>query len=250
MVVLPGVLLTAEAQKPRPFPVALARLSVSFDDTTGEFRFVRIAYRNREDEEFRVGMQSDYYIKTTNTGKETVLHQEFGDRALFLTDFEARQLHEVSKTLIETLEKFEQALSNKEWDKCQYLDAYLPRFLKGFWYLYNAARCDMEQMPQHALPADSLYDISMNSKKSIARILIWRQEVDHVTKLRIVSKELIYQTKIWQKKELTNKKRNKEVRYGEKFEMAFELFVRFYFNLKPPPEYLLKKGRKVRATGR
>jgi hypothetical protein len=52
---------------------------------------------------------------------------------------------------------------------------------------------------------------------------------------------LTYQLETWQKKELENSKRNKEMSYGTDLEQAFTLFVRSYFVIKSQPALAAKK---------
>jgi hypothetical protein len=65
---------------------------------------------------------------------------------------------------------------------------------------------------------------------------MWQTQNDQLLKLRIVAKELVYEVKEWQKKEIDSPGRNKEISYGKKFEEAYTLFVKLYFNFQPLPE--------------
>jgi hypothetical protein len=153
-----------------------------------------------------------------------------------ISDFEADVLNRVCKTMIPTLETFERDLQHERWDKLLYLDSFFPRFLKGFYYLYCAARNSPYALPKSVCIPDSLYDISLTSPKSDERIRMWQTQNNQIIKLRIVSKELVYQIKEWQKQELDNQRRNPEVSSGKKFEEAFTLFVKLYFNVQPLPD--------------
>jgi len=53
-------------------------------------------------------------------------------------------------------------------------------------------------------------------------------------KLRIAAKELAFQAKQWQKKELNNSKRTPELSYSDGFDQAFTSFVKIYFGIKTP----------------
>jgi hypothetical protein len=90
-------------------------------------------------------------------------------------------------------------------------------------------------MPKSASVPDSLYDVSLTSPKTDQRIQAWITQRDYLIKLRIIAKELIYQLKEWQKKELDNPSRNVELPAGKKVEQAFTLFMKIYFNLTPAP---------------
>ena len=79
--------------------------------------------------------------------------------------------------------------------------------------------------------SDALFDVSLNSKKSDQRIGRWLEKKDYVIKLRIVTKELIYQMKTWQKKDLSKYKKKTNLEYSESLKETYSLFVRMYFNL-------------------
>jgi hypothetical protein len=217
------------SQTPHPFPVPLAKLSPSFDQFDGSLKSVRIQFENEEDYTV-LAPYTDYRVRQMPLGKEKIIHPEMEGKAHILSDFEAEQLLRVSDSFTETLEKFDKMLKRKKWGNCLYLDAYFPRFLKGFWYLYNAARC-RTALKTSALVADSLYELSQNSEKSRARIQAWKRNPDQIIRLRLASEELAYQIKKWQKKELRQSRQKRETASAEKFELAFELFIGIYFNL-------------------
>lgn len=56
---------------------------------------------------------------------------------------------------------------------------------------------------------------------------------DHVMKLRISAKELVFQIEQWQEKELDNPKRDAWEDNSRKFAEFYDLFIRLYFNLPP-----------------
>jgi hypothetical protein len=221
--------------KRSPYAIPLAKLSVCIDENTGRFESVRVVFGNSEDESFYISPQTDTEIKITKDGRRKYLHGELPDKAFIISDFEAEVINKVCKTLIATLDIFEKDLQHERWDKILYLDSFFPKFLKAFYYLYCAARNSPYALPKSICIPDSLYDISLTSPKSEERIKQWQKEPNHILKLRIVSKELIYQIKEWQKKEIDNSNRNKEISYGKKFEEAFTLFMKVYFNLQPIP---------------
>jgi hypothetical protein len=232
-------LQAAEIGKRSSYTLLFARLSASFDDRTHVFEKVRGSFDTEtdpSDEFFLIGPIDDYQIKETKSGRQKFLHMEQPDKAYIISDFEAQILNKVCKSFIGTLEIFEKDVHKEHWDRCLYLDCYFPRFLKGFYYLYCAARNSPYAMPKSACVADSLYDVSLTSPKSDKRIQSWISQPDYLIKLRIITKELIYQLKEWQKKELDNPNRNVEVPSGKKVEQAFTLFMKIYFNLIPSPE--------------
>jgi hypothetical protein len=235
----PSLPLADEPGKRSAFSIPLARLSVSFDERTHVFEKVKVSEGGSDDnsdECWIIAPITDYEIKTTREGRQKFVHVETPDKAYIISDFEAQVLNMVCKSFVNTLEIFEKDLQKKHFDRCLYLDAYFPRFLKGFYYLYCAARNSPYAMPRSACIPDSLFDISLSSPKSDERIKTWQDLPDHIIKLRIITKELIYQTKEWQKKEIDNPSRNVDVPSGKLFEEAFTLFVKVYFNMKPSPE--------------
>jgi hypothetical protein len=239
VVALPIRLHSEEPGKRSSFSIPLARLSVSFDERTHVFEKVKVSFDSDDDpaEEYVfIEPISDYEIKNNRDGRQKTVHLEVPDKAFIISDFEAKILYKTCKTFVNTLEIFEKDLQKQHWDRCLYLDAYFPRFLKGFYYLYCAARNSPYALPKSACAPDSLYDISLTSPKSDARIKHWRDKPDHIIKLRIITNELLYQIKDWQKKELDNPSRNVEVPGGKKFEEAFTAFVKIYFSTGPLPE--------------
>jgi hypothetical protein len=237
----------AEIGKRSSFTLPLARLSVTFNDRTHVFEKVRVSFDADNDpssEYYYITPLDDQEIKETSDGRQKSVHIEQPDKAYIISDFEARILNDVCKSFISMLEIFEKDIHKEHWDRCLFIDAYFPRFLKGFYYLYCAARNSPYAMPKSACIPDSLYDVSLTSPKSDDRINSWRLKSDNLIKLRIASKEMIYQLKDWQKKELDNPSRNVEVPMGKKVEQAYSLFVKIYFNLAPSPE-LPKEGEHL-----
>jgi hypothetical protein len=229
----------AEIGKRSSFSLPFARISVSFDDHTQVFEKVRVSFDSENDpadEFYFIGLTDDSQIKETRSGRQKLLHSEQPDKAYIISDFEAKILTRVCKSFISTLEIFEKDLQREHWGRCLYLDCYFPRFLKGFYYLYCAARNSLYAMPKSACVPDSLYDISLTSPKSDLRIQSWISQPDHLVKLRIITEELIFQLKQWQKKEIDNPSRNPELPAGKKVEQAFTLFMKLYFNLPPSPD--------------
>jgi hypothetical protein len=221
------------------FSLPLARLSISFSERTHVFEKVKVSFdidKDPVDEYAFIEPITDYEIKETPDGRQKIIHMEQPDKAYIISDFESQILNKVCKSFINMLEIFEKDVHKEHWDRCLYLDAYFPRFLKGFYYLYCASRNSPYAMPKSACIPDSLYDISLTSPKSDKRIASWKLKPDYVIKLRIISKELIFQLKDWQKKELDNPSRNVEVPAGKKVETAFALFIKIYFNVAPSPE--------------
>ncbi|NLG19239.1 MAG: hypothetical protein GX556_18090 [Fibrobacter sp.] len=214
------------------FPVDLARISLSFDKSSGSIKRARITFDNHPDQVL-ITITDDSYIKNTKHGSEKTIYREVLEKAYYLTEFEAKQINRVCKTFTPTLEELEKDLKNENWGKCLYLDAYLPRFLRGFYALICLSRNSLVDINTNIRIPENEFDVSLNSPKSDARIDYWKSTPDHVVKLRIAAKELAYQIKLWQKRELQSSNRNPEMSFSRNFESAFSLFVRIYFNIPP-----------------
>lgn len=224
------------AVKRSQFNIPLANLSISYSEDTHIFEKVKVSFDNDGNYYCLIAPGIDYEIKITKDGRQKIVYAETPDKSYMMSDFEAKVINKVCKGFISTLETFEHDLQRSKWDKVLYLDAFFPRFLKGFYFLYCASRNSPYALPKGICIPDSIYDISLTSPKSDYRINQWQTDPDHIIKLRIISKELIFQIKEWQDKELDNPKRNPEISYGKKFEEAFTLFMKIYFNIRPIPD--------------
>jgi hypothetical protein len=219
---------------PRSFyDIPLAKLSVSMDVQTGKADRVKITFPGSDDQVF-ISRYDDMLVKNTTDGRTKMVFREQPDKAFIITDFEAKQMSKVCKTFIATLDIFEKDLQKQHWGRCLYLDSYFPHFLKNFYYMICAARNSPDALSRLARISESEYDVSENSTKSDMRINYWRSTPDYVVKLRIITKELLFQLKEWQKNELNNSKRNPEFVATDRFEEALSLFVRIYFHANPP----------------
>lgn len=235
-IIVSSVFLTASADtgglaERTIFPIPLAKIYVKTERTGTE---VRITYSDSRDQ-FIITGQEDKWITESRLNRETRIFAEPFSKAFGISDFEARQLDRVCKTFSKTLEMFEHDLHHERWDRCLYLDSFFPRFLKGFYYLYSAARNSGNALSRVCRIPDSAYDVSLNSPKSDLRIAQWKSSSEYVVKLRIAAKELQYQMRQWQKNELNNPKRDMESVSSPKFEEAYSLFIKMYFNVPPPP---------------
>ena len=215
-----------------PFKIPLARITVIFDEETRGYNRVRINFDESQSHTI-IARGDDMFVRRTKHGGDTTVYRETPEKAHQLSDFEAKQISRACRTLTAALEEFEKALKNEEWGKCLYLDAYFPRFLRGFHVMINAARNSSDALPRSSLVLEDDYDVSINSPKSDARINMWRGDSENIMKLRIAAKELAHHTKEWRKKELDNSKRNPEYSHSTNFDRAFTSFVRNYFGYKP-----------------
>lgn len=234
LVALATATFAQQLGKRSEFDVPLTKMTLGIDEQTDRFKRVRVVID--EDKEYAVITRlHDMLVKNTRMGTEKTHYQESPDRAFIISKFEAEQISRTVRGFVLTLDVFEKDLKRQRWDRCLYLDAFFPRFLKRFYYLVCAARNSPHAMPWVARIPDNEYDVSLNSPKSDKRIAMWQNQPDYTIKLRIISKELSYQMRLWQKKELDNPNRNMEVAYSAKAEEAYGLFVRMYFNRRPPP---------------
>ena len=213
-----------------PYDIPLVRLKIGDDENGGDqFREIRITLKEGK-EYAKITRYSDLHLKVVRNGREKTVHSEPPDLAFMLSDFEAEALHLTTRSLIETLEDFERDLKRGRWDRCLYLDSFLPRFLRAYYFLVCAARNSTHALPEIARIPERAFDVSLSSPKSDKRINGWRRSPSNVIKLRIITKELIHQLKEWQKKELDNSRRNPEISYSSNVEEAYGLFIKIYFN--------------------
>jgi len=220
---------TAAVAPREPFKVPLAKLNIAFDNTRKKYNQVKI-YFDESGNYTVIAPGDDMFVKKNG---EAVVYKELPQVTYLLSDFEAKTINQVCRTLVATLEEYETILKSKNWGRALYLDSYFPRFLRSFHTMMCAAKDSPEALPQSALVRDEDYDVSLNSPKSDARIKMWQTDKDRIMKLRISTQELIIQTKKWQESELTNAKRNPELSYSGEFDRAFTSFVRNYFGYVP-----------------
>ena len=212
-----------------PFKIPLIKLSTLAGKEESQFKKVRVAIDGNKEYAI-ITKLSDLHIKITRKGTEKTTYAEPPELAYTCTDFEKKHLSRVVQSLIATLVLFESDLSNKQWGKCLYLDSFFPRFMKGFYHLNCAAISSMEALPRQAVVHDNWYDISLRSEKSDKRIEEWLRNKDYTIKLRIAARELIYQLKSWEKKELRKYKKNLNVEFNQALKDTYCLFVKLYFN--------------------
>ncbi|MBN1577908.1 MAG: hypothetical protein JW913_15215 [Chitinispirillaceae bacterium] len=211
-----------------PYPIPLVKLSVIDNNTA-----VRISRPESADYTIISGF-NDLSVKNSRSQTEKTTYRESPDKAYYLTDFEARQLLLTTKSFIATLEEFEKNLKNEKWGHCLYLDAFLPKFIRGFYLLLGASRNATEGYLKNIRSFEKEFDVSLNSPRSDARIAAWRKNPEGILKLRIASKELVYQLKMWEKRELSNPNRNPEIALSLKSKESLDLFVRIYFFSQTP----------------
>jgi len=216
-------------EKRDAFAIPLAVLTPSGQGKNGPFGEVIISYGGNN-EVWAVGEFSDRYHKMTQRYVDDRIYQEYANSAGFLTEFEADQLNKVTRSFIRTLATFERMLQKEQWERCRYLDAYMPSFLNGFYYLVGVARNYDDIFPAEALIPKRMFDNTFSSALTDERVARWIADHDHVVKMRILCKELAGQLREWQEKELTNRDRRPFAYDLGKLGATFTLFSRAYTN--------------------
>jgi hypothetical protein len=211
------------------YNLAIPKISIGFDNDASTCSRVRI-YFDKEDDFYVITQTDDMFVKVGRNGQEKKIFREPESKAYQLTNFEVEQINKVCKGFISTLEQFEKDLQNENWGKCLYLDAYFPNFLNGFYYMMLMAKAGSDDVPSDARIDEKLYDISLTSSKTEARIRAWCTSMEYIVSLRIAAKELAYELKTWQKKELTNSKREPEFSQDSGVFKSLVFFENLYFN--------------------
>jgi hypothetical protein len=235
-IVLPCVIVVrfcvaeVTALQPRQeFTIPLLKISIGQDDQSQQYTRVKIYQSNERDQSIITALD-DTYIKSSNKGSEKSIYRETADRAYQISTFEAQELNKVCKGFTEILDIFERDLKDGRFDRCRYLDAFLPRFLKAFYVLMALAESRDDQVKIDRLITDDEFDVSLNSAKTDSRIEKWQSVPDYLMKLRITTKELLFQLRTWQKKELSAPDRNPERSRSDEVLQTLELFINVYFN--------------------
>jgi hypothetical protein len=228
-IMVPWIVLAQAINKRTEFDIPLVKLSIVQPKNDSESKQVRITIH--DDDYALISECNDMHVKNSRQGQERITYAELPANAFGLTGFEAEQYARVLSSLIATLEIFESDLAKERWDRCLFLDAYFPRFIKGFYSLSCAVFNSSSALPPETDISERLFDVSLQSVKSDQRVSRWREKKDYVVKLRIVVKELIYQLKTWQKKDLDNYKKDPFISFSDDLNDTYSLFVRMYFNL-------------------
>jgi hypothetical protein len=226
---LVNIIYAVEPRKPFTIPLAVLAYSPAQDTMTEKV----CVWFDKANESWEVTAKEQRHILAKDMQTEEEIYRKPPGRDFRLNSIDAQLINRVCKTLAKTLDIFENDLKNNHWDKCLFLDSYLSSFFRGFYHLLTVAKNSPRALPEITCPPDSLYDRSPESPKSDVRIAQWRASGDHVTKLRIAARELIFQIKEWQKKELDNPNRDTGNDQSGNFAAAYEFFIRLYFNLPP-----------------
>lgn len=211
------------------YDLAIPKISIGLENENNTCSRVRI-YFDKADDFYVLTQTDDMFVKVGRNGQEKKVFREPEFKSYQLTDFEAAQIDKVCKGFIATLEQFEKDLQNENWGKCLYLDAFFPNFMNGFYYMLLMAKAGSEDVPADAKIDEKLYDISLTSSKTEDRIRAWCVSMEYIVSLRIAAKELAYELKNWQKKELTNAKRDPEFTQDSGVFKSLVFFENLYFN--------------------
>ena len=223
------VLYAVEPRSPFSVPLAMLAYTPSQKGVTEKV----IIWYDKVNESWEISATEARHLIEKGMQNEDETFREPQGQEFLMNAVEAQVVNRVCKTLVKTLDGFESDLKKNRWDKCRYLDSYLASFYFGFYHLITIVRCSRRALPEITCPSDSLYDRSLESPKSDARVAQWRRSPEYIVKLRIAAKELMYQIKQWQKKELDNSKRDVWKDQSGDFVEAYEFFIRLYFNLPP-----------------
>jgi hypothetical protein len=218
-----------QLQKRRPFDIPLPQMTYQTGSGINSFEIFIVFDGSREG--WGIGTGNDRYVKDTRKIRMDHTYRELPSQVTFISNFEAGVLSEVCDRFAETLLMLEKDLKSKHWDKCLFMDAYLPNFLKRFHYLICAAEASLDALPKVTRINDTLFECSENSLKSDLRIQQWRADTNHCVKLRIASKEFAYQLHKWKSNVLMNPERDLWDNETDDLFAVYELFVRLYFNL-------------------
>jgi hypothetical protein len=229
MVQIPQADENNQLQKRKPFNIPLPHMTYMYDSAKTSFE-IFVAYEGSR-EGWGIGSGNDRYVKDTRKLRMDHTYRELPSQAMFISTFEAGVLADVCNRFSETLLMFEKDLKSKRWEKCLFLDAYLPNFLRRFSILMCAGLANRDALPLVTRIDDTLFECSEKSFKSDKRINIWRADSSHYMKLRIASKELAYQLNRWRTNVLLNTERDLWDNKSDDLISMYELFVRLYFNL-------------------
>lgn len=221
---------------PHPFNIPLPLITVLFEKD--QFIEAFVTFNESNHEGWAIGLIDDRYVKDTHKERVDHFYRERINSAYRISPFEAQIIDRVCKKFEETLIIFEKDLKNKRWERLLYIDLYFPTFFKGFFYLYCGAYNSLSALPEVTKISDHLYEENTISPKSKKRVLLWKNNPEQVMKLRIASKELIYEMKNWRKSLLLQPESDPRKSRSQKFSETYELFIRLYFNL--PPHSVIK----------
>lgn len=217
--------LRTEGYLCRSIPVSL-NIQSFMDESSGNCNKVCISFEDSKDQVIITTLE-DYRSEDSKNGLKKMVFREPSERAYLISQFEAQQISRVCKTLIKVLESFDESLEKRKWDRCQGLDSYLLRFLKGFNNLISCASNNTVRLIPSKYCPDTVYSISVDLQKLENRIGHWRDDIQSRSKLQTVLKELLFQCRIWNR-DISQNKKNQDIMVNEGLIKAMEIFVRIY----------------------
>jgi hypothetical protein len=217
--------LKTEGYLKKCIPVSI-NIQGFMDEKSGMCNKVILFFENSNDQVIITTIE-DYLLKDSKDGAKKTVFREAAERAYLISQFEAKQISRVCKTLIKSLEAFDESLEKGKWDRCQGLDSYFLRFLKGFNFLISCASNNTVRLiPAYYCP-DSIYSIAVDLEKLNARTNHWKTDAQSRSKLQTVLKELLYQCWILQR-DISQQKSNQDIMIKEGFIKAMNIFIKIY----------------------
>jgi hypothetical protein len=203
-------------------------LLVKFDPARQAIDEVFINY-NSAGEGWAIANFEERYVRESKTRSLEKLYKELPTQASLLSSYEVLLINRICTDLSKTLAILDRTLLKEKWDFCAEIDFELVPFMYGFYYLLASAHCEQATLPAAIRIAPEQFDATLPSIKTDTRVNQWQTQPEHILKLRIAIKELIYQIEEWQKSELANPERNAMEDRSQGFLQAYALFIQLYF---------------------
>ncbi len=227
-----AVKVFSEPAPRKEISIPLVKLTVK-KDKDDPSRLVVYIYSDDYQEHAEIGRVNDRLISNSKKGIHKTTFSEPFATSYTLSEFENEHLDKTISSLIKTLEDLGEYLQKEEYPKCRYLDGYFPKFLKCFYMISVNAFNNDKALSKIANIPDNSFDISLSSPKTDKRVAFWQKNSEHRLKLRISINELIFHLEKWDKEAELDKAMNDAViGYSQKLIMAYELFVKMYFNMQ------------------
>lgn len=234
IIIFVAVVLYSEPAPRKEVSIPLVKLTIK-KDKDDPSRLVVYIYSDDYQEHAEIGRVNDRLVSNSKKGIHKTTYSEPLATAYTLSEFEKDNLDDAISSLVKTLEDLQGYLQKEEYDKCRYLDGYLPKFLKSFYKISENAFNNQDALPKIIDISDLLFDVSLSSPKTDKRVEFWIKNSEHRLKLRISINELIFHLKKWEDDAEHDKAMNDAtIGYSNNLKRAFELFVKMYFNLQIP----------------
>lgn len=209
----------------KAIPVSI-NIQATVDKNTNLCDKVCLSFQDTKDQ-IIITTKEDYYSEDSKDGTKKKVFREPAERAYYISEFEAQQIDKGCGVLIRVLEEFDKCLQEERWEECQGLDSYLMRFLRGFNFLICSATNNTISLFSAKYKPDSVYDISIDIRKLNKRVNYWRIDSESKSKLQTVTKELLYQCRIWERS-LQQKTDGQENLINDGLLQAMDIFIRIY----------------------